>query len=153
MTPVSRVIDGFTFTLSPLPTMAALELVPQLTELFSEPLEKLKLGEGSDALFPALAALMRTNPKKLVQLTRALLQGCVVRTPEGTEGLLMPQVDVLLAGKVLTLLKVAVFAVEVHHGDFFAELRKRLAALGAKKKGDLHSALEKMLSNSGPPSA
>lgn len=59
---------------------------------------------------------------------------------------LMPQLDLAFQGRVLELLQVVKFAIEVNYADFFDALRGRLAAKAAERS----SALTASTSSSGP---
>ncbi len=124
--PQIRVIDGYTVQVQALPVFAGQRLFVRL----------LKTVGGS--IGPALAALASSgskglgdidlsqhlptmfsslSPEEMEGITRELLTGAVL-DPHGSPQNLLAVCDIVFQGSVLTLLKCALFAVEVNFGDF-----------------------------------
>lgn len=148
----SREIDGMKFTVQQLGGKAAGKLFVRLNSYLipaiaqgGEALGKLNLAKGTDtdidlgAVGQGLAAASKVLFEKLTEdeyenLLGQLLETATVKTAKG-ELPLWPQFDDLMAGAVLTQLKVLKFALEVNYRDFFSALGglKSLAAGAASK--------------------
>lgn len=131
-----RTIDGMKFTVTQLPAMKGLRTLNRIGRVLGPAFAKVagasgsgnvtdmdlsKLGDAVEALFE------RLTDDELEQLTRELLAQA---TCDGK--LLMPQFDLILAGKVDVILQLLRFAFEVNYGNFFAGLAGMVAAGQAK---------------------
>ena len=124
--PQHKVIDGFTIQVQALPVFAGQRLFvrllkavgssigPALASLASsgsKGLGDIDLAQHLPTMFSAL------SPEELEGITRELLTGAVL-DPHGKPQDLLSVADIVFQGSVLTLLKCAMFAVEVNFGDF-----------------------------------
>jgi hypothetical protein len=124
--PQTRKIDGYTVQVQALPVFAGQRLFirllktvggsigPALAALASsgsKGLGDVDLTQHLGGLFSAL------SPKDMEEITKELLTGAVL-DPYGKNQMLLDVADVEFQGSVLTLLKCALFAIEVNFGDF-----------------------------------
>lgn len=124
--PQTRKIDGYTVQVQALPVFAGQRLFirllktvggsigPALAALASsgsKGLGDMDLSQHLPTMFSAL------SPEELEGITRELLTGAVL-DPHGKPQDLLSVADIVFQGSVLTLLKCAMFAVEVNFGDF-----------------------------------
>ncbi len=120
----SRDIDGLGFSVTQLPGMRAQKMLPRLGKILGPAVAKLggmakglggldvgALGDAAEALFSTL------TPEEYESLTRELLETAQV-TQEGKTAPLMRQYDDVMAGRVMTGVKLLAFALEVNFGDF-----------------------------------
>lgn len=129
----SRTIEAYEVTVHPLPAFQALEHLTTLTTLIGPPVIGLFGGE-SDKLAVALAASLRgIKPQEVTALLKGLLQTTLI-TKDGKQTQILPVFDREFQGKLLTALKIAAFAIEVHYADFFAIARSGLGGLGQRIK-------------------
>jgi len=134
-----KLIDGYQVSLSPLPAFAALEQFTALTGLLGP--AALSLLGKDEALAAALAASVRNvKGSDVVSIIRALLVTCQV-TVNGSTVPILPIFDTEFQGKLLTVFKIAAFAVEVNYGDFFAAAKGALGALGEKMKAKVAASI------------
>lgn len=132
----SKMIDGYTFELSPLPAWQALEVSASLMR-FAGPLvagaAAAKGDKGLDAFGTAInATLSAMPPAELVALAKRLLAPCVITRPDGSRAELMRVFDLEFQGRLLTVFKGLAFAVEVNYRDFFDALQGLEKVLRAK---------------------
>lgn len=136
-----KVIAEFSFELTELPGFAALTafqrflaiagpLLPTLasafklmkgqtgTEMTAESRGKL-LETIADTLPKALAG---SKPGELEELSKVLLQDCLVQPKGGKMVRFLEVADELMRGRLPVLLQLIAWAVGVHFGSFFAEL-------------------------------
>ena len=121
-----KTIDGLRFAVTQLPAMKAFRTLNRIGRALGPALAKGlgalkgKLGDASvEALGGAATELFaRLSDDELEALTRELLTFCTV---DGKP--LMPQFDLVMQGRMGTLLKLLRFAFEVNYGDFFAGAR------------------------------
>ena len=133
-----KIIDGYSFQISPLPAFAALEQFTTLTGLVGPSVMSL-LGKD-EALAAALAASLRSvKGADVSALIRALLAPCLV-TVNGITTPVLPVFDTEFQGKLLTVFKLTAFAIEVNYGDFFEAAKGALGPLGVKMKAKIASA-------------
>lgn len=136
----TRSIDGMTFTVQQLGGKPAGRLFVRLSSyLFpalsqgASALDKLDLKAGLNAemdlgtIGRGLSAAARTLFEKLTEdeyeaLLNQLLETAMVRSPKGGDVPLMPLFDDMMAGKVLTQMKLLAFALEVNFRDFLPAL-------------------------------
>lgn len=130
--PQSRLIDGVTYTLTPLPAWHALEVLQGLLKVAGPLIGG--AAAGGDAGAKSFGAAFQTNPAEVAALLRRLLEPAQYAGARGPEPLL-PVFDVHFQGRLLSMFKLAAFAVEVNFGDFFAELRRRAPAALSKIEG------------------
>jgi len=124
--PQIRVIDGYTVQVQALPVFAGQRLFVRLLKTVgssigpalaalassgSKGLGDIDLSQHLPAMFSAL------SPDEMEAITRELLTGAVL-DPHGKPQNLLSVCDIVFQGSVLTLLKCAMFAVEVNFGDF-----------------------------------
>lgn len=134
----NRIIDGYTVQMSPLPAFVALEQFTSLTALLGPSVMSL-LGKD-EALAAALAASVRSvKPADVSGLVRALLATTHI-TINGATVPVLPVFDTEFQGKLLTVFKIAAFAIEVNYGDFFEAAKGALGPLGLKLKSKIASA-------------
>lgn len=128
----TRTIDGIVFVVTQLPAIKALHVFHRLGKVVSPSLAK-----ASAALQPG-AALEKVNLADLGGALESFFSSCTpadldyfvkellyATTADGAP--LLQVLDVKLQGKVLTLLKLLVFAVEVNYADFFGPVRGLVA--------------------------
>jgi hypothetical protein len=133
----TKQIDTYTVTVAPLPAFQALEHLTTLTTLVGPPVLGLFGGE-SDKLAVALAASLRgIKPAEVTALLRGLLATTIIQKAGGVQTQILPVFDLEFQGKLLTALKIAAFAIEVHYADFFDVARKGLGGLGERMKAKL----------------
>ena len=124
--PQIRKIDGHTVQVQALPVFKGQRLFVRLLKTVggsigpalaalassgSKGLGDIDLSQHSPTMFSAL------SPEELEGITRELLTGAVL-DPHGKPQDLLSVADIVFQGSVLTLLKCALFAVEVNFGDF-----------------------------------
>lgn len=124
--PQIRLIDGHTVQVQALPVFKGQRLFVRLLKTVggsigpalaalassgSKGLGDMDLSQHLPAMFSAL------SPEELEGITRELLTGAVL-DPHGKPQDLLSVADIVFQGSVLTLLKCALFAVEVNFGDF-----------------------------------
>ena len=124
--PQIRVIDGYTVQVQALPVFAGQRLFVRLLKTVggsigpalaalassgSKGLGDIDLSQHLPTMFSAL------SPEEMEGITRELLTGAVL-DPYGSPQNLLAVCDLVFQGSVLTLLKCAMFAVEVNFGDF-----------------------------------
>jgi hypothetical protein len=122
----TREIDGLTFTTTQFVSLRALELLPRLMKI-GMPLLTMAMRSKGAALGPMqlMAGLGSTSPEEVVDLAVAMLantqfkDGKVVRALTDRD-----KINATFEGKILTLLRVVVFAAEVNYSDFFAVTSK-----------------------------
>jgi hypothetical protein len=132
----TRDIGGLTFAVSQLPARRALEMFGRLGKaLGPAAFEAMARGASVDpdsnaldlavSIAPALGSIFSRLPEgELTAITEALLE------PATCNGVaIKPQLDLLFQGKILLLLKVLAFAVEVNYRDFFDAGRELSAKL------------------------
>ena len=109
--------------------MRSVRMMTRLGKMLGPALEKLKgaaAGDQGDAL-AAIGDLLQTLEEVAVE--KLILDLLEVVTIDGTP--LRPQLDMLFAGKLASLFKLAAFVVQVNYSDFFGALGD-LAKLGPK---------------------
>lgn len=124
--PQVRMIDGYTIQVQALPVFKGQRLFVRLLKTVggsigpvlaalassgSKGLGDVDLSQHLPTMFSAL------SPEELEGITRELLTGAVL-DPHGKPQDLLAVADLVFQGSVLTLLKCALFAVEVNFGDF-----------------------------------
>lgn len=124
--PQTKIIDGYTVQVQALPVFKGQRLFVRLLKTVggsigpalaalassgSKGLGDMDLSQHLPAMFSAL------SPEELEGITRELLTGAVL-DPHGKPQDLLSVADIVFQGSVLTLLKCAMFAVEVNFGDF-----------------------------------
>jgi len=124
--PQTRVIDGHTVQVQALPVFKGQKLFVRLLKAVggsfgpafaalassgSKGLGDIDLAQHLPTMFSAL------SPEELESITRELLTGAVL-DPHSEPRNLLAVCDIVFQGSVLTLLKCAMFAVEVNFGDF-----------------------------------
>ncbi len=124
--PQTRIIDGHTVQVQALPVFKGQRLFVRLLKTVggsigpalaalassgSKGLGDIDLSQHLPTMFSAL------SPEELEGITRELLTGAVL-DPHGKPQDLLSVADIVFQGSVLTLLKCALFAVEVNFGDF-----------------------------------
>ncbi len=137
----SKVIDGCTYELQELGGSEGYLAFHRLLKIagpaFPQIGALLKKGEGSNAKEAAAVALLRTlpqlleqaHPQEVLELGKKLLEGSMVTVPGKTEGPvpLMQIFDVHFKGKLLPMLELFAFGVEVNFASFFPAALARLA--------------------------
>lgn len=139
MEPQKRTIDAYTVEISPLPAWQGLEGLHQLTRLVGPALTGVLAAAKGDmqAIGSGVSqALMTTPPAEVTALLKRLLGPCRITLPDGKQVPALGVFDTEFQGKLLTVFKIAAFAVEVNYGDFFGEVKSALGKLGAGKKLD-----------------
>lgn len=128
-TPQSVTIDGWRYTVTPLPAGAGLALVARVAKLLGPSLAALLRGASGDALGAALTALVdRVSPVELVEIAKEITAGTKAVQPGGKEAAELSVIfDDHFGGDYLRLLDVVKFAAEVNFGPFVAGLRARAA--------------------------
>lgn len=122
-------IDGLSFSVTKLPPMKSLRMLNRLRRCVGPALGKMLGAVGGKGLGDmdvsrigeALEALNLPD-QELEDITRELLAATFV-TVDGKTGQLLPQMDMVLLGKVGTLMKVLGFALVVNYGSFWQDLR------------------------------
>ena len=124
--PQIRVIDGYTVQVQALTVFAGQRLFVRLLKTVggsigpalaalassgSKGIGDIDLSQHLPTMFSAL------SPEEMEGITRELLTGAVL-DPYGSPQNLLAVCDIVFQGSVLTLLKCALFAVEVNFGDF-----------------------------------
>src|SRR5580698_1730234 len=121
--PKTKEIAGVSFTVRQLPAFKALKMMNRLTRALGPAIAALGAGGGSLSFEGVSDALVKLGDKlsdqELEAIARELLADATFKTPEGAEGELMKQVDLVLAGKPEVMLKLLAFALEANYGNFF----------------------------------
>jgi hypothetical protein len=136
----TKTIDGIKFEVTQLPAMRALKVLHRLGKVVSPALSKAITGLGGGAgaqeldlsqLGPALESFFAScEVSDMEYFVHELLH------PASADGVPLERtLDVKLQGKVWTLLKALVFAVEVNFGNFSEALPGAVAKLQAAKAG------------------
>ena len=113
--PQKKEIDGYTFTVSPLPGMRALKVSSRLAKLLGGALLGVQRAKSKDDQTGAAIALLGNLDDADVEfLARELLTTAVVRCPDGTGGNPVDLFDTLFQGKIDLLFKALFFAVQVN---------------------------------------
>jgi hypothetical protein len=138
--PSTKNIDGLTIVISPLPARQGLRVLHRLGKSISPSVSRMiGLARGGMeidlseldvvSLSQALSNFFETcSEKDLDYFIDQLLDAAIVNNQR-----LLDVVNTVFQAKVLTLLKVLVFAVEVNYQDFFGGLRDQFAKQQAKK--------------------
>lgn len=121
-----------------LPALRAFKLMARLGKLLSPSIGQLsgvKFGAKSDMLAPAFMALFeRLDTSEVEDLSIKVLEGTLVVSDGAARTLSnAPAIDQVFGGRILTLVKVMAFAVEVNFRDFFRALAKEAAEKAAAK--------------------
>ena len=143
-------IDGYRYTLSPLPAWQSLETFQTVAKIagpaFAQ-LGKLAAGGGESLELDGAAAasaltglgdavaktLHQVPPAEVRALVARLLTGCLVFIPETSkEAPLMPLFDVHFQRRLLSLFKLVGHAVDLNYSDFSAGLKLLVGKLAAK---------------------
>lgn len=138
-----RTIDGRTVQVHQLPPSKAVPrgyklariIVPQVFGLAAQD-EKADLSmavvrEAIDTLFLSL------EPDEVMPLLMEVLEGTRIATDEGFVTIEdQKSFDRAFSGQLLSLFKVARFAIEVNYGDFSSALQSIIASLSAKRADD-----------------
>jgi hypothetical protein len=132
-------IGDFTYTVQQLPTTRSLKLFHRLAGALAPALGSvasalaetggnvgnLDIMVAAKLIGPAMGSLFdKISPEQMVEITKELMQGCVV-TGEGVENPNLdkqPVFDSHFAGRLQDVYKLLKFSLEVNYGDFFAEL-------------------------------
>lgn len=138
----TKSIDGFSYTVTPLPAMSQMKLLTRLLKSAGPSIGQLGaalkgIGSAADLkkldverLVPAIGALFSAlEDAEVEHLTRALLESALV----DNKGL-WPLFNNHFQGKMLSLFKLIGFALEVNYGDFSGGLVARALQLA---KGSL----------------
>lgn len=131
--PQTTTVDGWRYTVRPLPTGRGLALAWRLARMLGPAFSAL-LGAADagaeGALGKALDALVeRVTPDELVEIARELAGTADIVQPGGAKPASLGEVfDVHFAGDYLALMDFLRFALEVNFGPFVEGLRRRGAA-------------------------
>lgn len=135
----SQDIDGTVFAVTQLPAMRSMRLMHRLAKAVGPAmlkavggkavsLKELDLASVGDAAQMVFETFSENDFEALI---RELLEGATV-DHEGRTIPLMPVFDLVLAGKVGTILKLLKFALEVNYGSFFAVFLGNVGQLAGK---------------------
>lgn len=145
----TRTIDGYEVELSALPAWQSTEVLHMLLKLAGPLLGGLAASAtdkaGAGPLAAAVGALFeRSTPADFTALLRKLTNTCRVKV--GDKALAFDKaMDLEFAGKLLTVFKIAAFAIEVNYRDFFDALKSRLGGLGELLGPKLRARLDALL--------
>lgn len=133
--PKTTTIDGWRYTVRPLPTSRGLSLVWRLARMLGPAFSALLAaadGGVEGAFGKALDALVeRVTPDELVDIARELAGTADIIQSGGSKSAALGEVfDVHFAGDYLALLDFLRFALETNFGPFVEGLRRR----GAERK-------------------
>jgi hypothetical protein len=145
--PKQKTIDGLKFQLAELPVWDALPAFHRLLRLLGPAAAGVRAavaaGSDDDAKKKAIAALIGTLPEMLVQappdevvaLSKLLLKECLVfHTTDPTKsGELLPIIDNVLRGKLMTIFKLLTWSIEVNFSGFFSDLGGHVKGLAAQQ--------------------
>jgi hypothetical protein len=133
--PQDKSIEGLLVSVQPLPAMRALKLGHKIGKAAFPALAKAladgggfkmeSLAEGAEMLFD------RLSEEDLVTITKQLLEMAWITDTDGNKRPAQGYVDLELAGRVSTLVKIIGFALEVNYGDFLAVLKSARAKVEA----------------------
>jgi len=138
-----RTIDGVTVRVTQLPAMKALRLYPRLAKVLGSALRELKLdGKLGDINVEQVGKMLESiggtlTPDELESLIQALLgEASVTYTDESGNrtGEFSKVANVAFAGRTMTLMKSALFALEVNFADFWRSLPALQGAGGTVSK-------------------
>lgn len=127
----TREIDGFRIELSPLPARAALSVWYRLTKSVSPSIAQaigvlqagellgLDIGDLSGSLTNFFA---NCSEQDLFYFVDKLLEPCVVNGAP-----FKSTMDIMFQGRIFSLLKTLVFAIEVNYADFLAPIKAAIA--------------------------
>ena len=120
----SKEIDGQNYTVTQMPARKALKLTHRLGKALGPAFSHLaaghkdgvnldfsEVGRAIESLFAAL------SEEDLDIIVKELLNSATVTTEKGIQPVL-PQIDILLAGRMDTMFKLIGFALEVNYGSF-----------------------------------
>lgn len=143
-------IDGFKFTVPQLPAMRSLRMLRRLSSAFGPAVAQAFGSATGEVDFKGLASalemlFMKLTEDELEQITKELLAQALV---DGRP--LLREMDLTLAGKPGTLLKLLAFSVEVNYGSFFAGLRERLAPMLAAQAKKVSASISATTNPTGP---
>jgi hypothetical protein len=135
MSSSTRTIDGHTYEVWPLPAWTALELFHSLTKALAPAVAGVAATEGPGGMAALSSSLERVLVQlpapELTRISKQLLSGARVIV-NGSSAEVNAISDVHFQGRVLSLLKVVAFAIEVNFPDFFGAFRGVASRLGKK---------------------
>lgn len=126
----TKTIQGLKFQLGMVPAMQSLESMPRVLALVGPAISSLKDAVTGGKVDPSkmlevgtgiVTHLGKASPKELVEVAKILLAPCQVQE-DGKWVDLLSVFDVMMQGRIFTVLNLIAWAVQLNYQDFFALL-------------------------------
>ncbi len=145
MESMSKEIDGYKFDLQQLPAWQGFEVFGRLTKALGPSLAAVAkmVGDKSlsaDKLTLLGGAIQGADVRELMVLGKQMLAGARVITPEQKQVKLTEDAfDLMFKGKLMTTMKLLVFAVQVNYSSFFDEWKSVVLSSSSGRQPTLTS--------------